>query len=418
MQTRVWFRRPVVAWALYDWANSAFTLSVVTVFFPLLLAGYWNDGAASTVTTFRLGAVNSFASLVVALISPLLGAYADRLGRRKGLLLAFAVLGIVMTGSLFFVARGMWPIALLCYVMATIGFAGGNSLYDSLLPDLVEKQEFDHVSAYGFAAGYIGGALLLLVNIAMVSNPASFGLESPTDAIRVAFFTVAVWWGMFSLPLVLWVKEHPNEPAEQQSSIAAGLRQVWVTAKQIGARKNILLFLLAYWLYIDGVFTIIKMAVDYGLAIGLDRQDLITAILITNFVGFPAALLFGFLGGRIGAQRGLYIAIGVYILVTFGAVFITTETGFYALAVSIGLVQGGVQSLSRSMYAAMIPRHEAAAYFGFYNMLGKFAAILGPLLMGIVALVFSSQRIAILSILVLFLAGLALLSRVQAPERA
>ncbi len=417
MQTRVWFRRPVIAWAAYDWANSAFTLSIVTVFLPLLLADYWNDGAASTVTTFRLGAANSTASLLVALISPLLGACADQLGRRKGLLLAFAVLGIVMTGSLFLVAEGMWPVALLCYVMATIGFAGGNSLYDSLLPGLVERQEFDHVSAYGFAAGYIGGALLLVVNIAMVSNPSFFGLESQTDAIRVAFLTVAVWWAVFSLPLFLWVEEHHDEFQARQSSIAAGLRQVWITAKQIGAQKNILLFLLAYWLYIDGVFTIIKMAVDYGLAIGLDRQDLIIAILITNFIGFPAALLFGFLGGRIGAQRGLYIAVGVYILVTVGAVFITTETGFYGLAVSIGLVQGGVQSLSRSMYAAMIPQNEASAYFGFYNMLGKFAAILGPLLMGVVALVFSSQRIAILSILVLFLAGLALLSRVQAPAR-
>ncbi len=418
MPAKVWFRRPVVAWAAYDWANSAFSLSVVTVFVPLLLAEYWNDGAATTVTTFRLGLANSTASLIVALTAPLLGGFADRMGRRKGLLLLFAALGIVMTGSLYFVAQGMWLLALLCYAMAAIGFGGSNSLYDSLLPDVAGADEFDHVSAYGFAAGYLGGALLFTANVIMVANPQLFGLASPADAIRIAFLTVAVWWGVFSLPLLLWVKEHRRDAGVAGRDIGAGFRQVWRTAQAIAAHRNLLLFLLAYWVYIDGVFTIIKMAVDYGLAIGLDRQDLIKAILITNFIGFPAAMLFGHLGNRIGAQRGLFIALGVYVLVTFGAVFITTETGFYLLAVAIGTVQGGVQSLSRSMYARMIPVDRSAEYFGFYNLLGKFAAILGPLLTGVVALLFSSQRLAILSILILFVAGLLLLSRVsvEAPR--
>ena len=411
---RWWLRRPVVGWALYDWANSAFSLTVVTAFVPVMLAEYWGGGVESTVTTFRLGLANGSASAIVAICSPLIGAIADRFGRRKRLLMAFAMIGIVSTGSLYFVAAGMWPIALACFVCATVGFASSNSLYDSLLVDVAPDTHYDEVSAYGFALGYLGGALLFALNVYMVANPSTFGLASPAAAIRVSFIAVAVWWTVFSLPLLLWVEEHPHDAAGR--SVGETLAQLARTIRSIVGHRNLLLFLLAYWLYIDGVYTIIKMAVDYGLSQGLSMQNLIQAILLTNFVGFPAALLFGWLGRRIGAQRGLYIAISVYIVATAAAVFLRTTAHFYLLAISIGLVQGGVQSLSRSLYARLIPPAQRSEYFGFYNMLGKFSAILGPVMAGMVALLAGSQRLAILSILILFVGGLALLTRVQLPE--
>jgi UMF1 family MFS transporter len=411
----IWFHRPVLGWAAYDWANSAFSLSVVTAFFPVLLSEYWNDGADSTLTTFRLGMANGVASLIIAIAAPLLGAIADLAGRRKGLLFLLAALGIVMTGSLYFVARGQWLLGVMCYVFASVGFAGSNSLYDGLMMHVAPASHYDRVSAYGYALGYLGGALLFAVNVVMVANPGLFGLATEVEAIRVAFLMVAVWWLVFSLPLLFWVKE-PGD-AKVGKPIAESFRRLINTIKAIVGQSNLMLFLVAYWLYIDGVFTIIKMAVDYGLSQGLSMQDLIRAILITNFIGFPAALVFGRIGLQIGAKQGLVIALVIYIFVTFAAAFITTSAEFYVLAICIGLVQGGVQSLSRSFFARLIPHRQSAEYFGFFNMIGKFSAVLGPVLAGVVALTFGSQRLGILSILILFIAGLFLLVKVQQPSK-
>jgi UMF1 family MFS transporter len=388
----------------------------MTAFVPVLLAEFWSEGVESTVTTFRLGMANGLASLIVAALVPFLGALADRLGRRKGLLLVLAGLGIVMTGSLFFVARGQWPIAVACYVIAVVGFAGSNSLYDSLLLSVSSQEEYDGISAYGYAAGYLGGALLFTLNVVMVARPALFGLASKIEAIRIAFLLVAIWWAVFSVPLLVWVHEEP-QPAVSRP-VAETFRRLRRTVREIISQPNLSMFLIAYWLYIDGVYTIIKMAVDYGLSRGLQMQDLVQAILITNFVGFPAALAFGRIATVIGTKQALYLGLTIYILVTFGAVFVTTSTQFYVLAVSIGLVQGGVQSLSRSFFARLIPAGQSAEYFGFYNMLGKFSAILGPVLAGVVALVFNSQRLGILSILILFLSGFFFLIRVRQPPVA
>jgi UMF1 family MFS transporter len=406
-----WLRRPVIGWAFYDWANSAFSLTVVTAFVPVMLAEYWSDGVDSTVTTFRLGMANGVASLIVALSVPLIGALADRLGNRKGLLVVLAALGIVMTGSLFFVAQGQWPLAVACYVIAVVGFAGSNSVYDALLVNVSPSSHFDRISAFGYALGYLGGALLFTVNVIMVSNPAAFGLASEVEAIRLAFLMVAAWWAVFSLPLLLWVKEgHQTDGVQPRGQLLQSLKR---TLRGIRGHRNLGLFLIAYWLYIDGVYTIIKMAVDFGLSQGLSMQDLIRAILITNFVGFPATILFGRIASRWGTKRALCLGLTIYIVVTFAAVFITTATQFYLLAISIGLVQGGVQSLSRSFFARLIPEERSAEYFGFYNMLGKFSAILGPVLAGVVTLTFNSQRIGILSILILFVSGFFILLKVE-----
>jgi len=416
----LWWRRPVLGWALYDWANSAFALSIMTSFVPVLLGSYWNDGAPATVTTFRLGLANGLASLLVAVAAPLIGALADRAGRRKRGLLIFTTLAILATGNLFLVAAGQWPLALALYVIAAFGFAQGNSLYDSLLVDVTTPDCYDRVSAYGFALGYLGGALLFAVNVWMVAQPARFGLDGEVQALRLSFLMVAAWWALFSLPLVAWVHERraPGASLPAGAAIRMALRELLRTLGAVREQRALWLFLLAYWLYIDGVYTIIKMAVDYGLSQGLNMQDLIRAILLTNFVGFPAALAFGFIGDWIGAQRGIYVALIAYVAVTAAAGFVSSEAGFYALALAIGLVQGGVQSLSRSLFASLIPAGKTGEFFGFYNMLGKFAAIMGPVLTGTVALLTGSQRYGILSILLLLIAGLALLTRVRVPVRA
>lgn len=414
----LWRDRPVLAWACYDWANSAFALIVMTAFVPLMLGSAWNDGAPSTVTTFRLGLANGIASVLVVILAPLLGAITDQARRRKPWLAVLTAVGVAATGALAVLTTGDWRAGLVLYALASVGFFGANSLYDAMLMDVAEPARYDRVSAFGFALGYLGGALLFTVCVVMLARPGWFGLGSAEAAVRVSFVLVAAWWGIFSLPLVLFVRERPRAGAVPDSAVLAGFRELGRTLARLPGQRNLLLFLAAYWLYIDGVYTIIKMAVDYGLSQGLSATDVTAAILITNFIGFPAALAFGWLGDRIGPRPAIYLALGVYILACGGAVFLTTAAQFYGLAAAIGLVQGGVQSLSRSLFARLVPVDQRGEYFGFYNMLGKFSSIIGPVLAGTMALLAGSQRVGILSILVLFLAGFALLTRVRVPGEA
>ncbi len=405
MSSPFW-RRPVFSWALYDWANSAFATTVMAGFFPLFFKQYWSAGAEATVSTFWLGMGNGLASAVVALLSPFLGAFADRGGTRVKLLLLFTVLGVAMTASLYWVERGDWPLALLFYALAVIGFSGGSTFCDSLLLDVAEEPEFDRVSAYGYSLGYLGGGILFFVNVLMFTRPAMFGLTDGAHAVRVAFITVAIWWAVFTVPLMLFVRERgPAVPLGALAALRAGGRELRNTIGHLRSYRELVLFLIAYWLYIDGVNTVIKMAVDYGLALGFEASSLITALLITQFVGFPAALAFGWLGDRVGARAGILLAIGVYLGTTLWAYFLDNVAEFYAMAIVIGLVQGGIQSLSRSFYGRLVPREKSGEFFGFFNMMGKFAAVLGPVLTGWVALSTGSSRVAILSLSILFLAG-------------
>ena len=407
-------RRAVTSWALYDWANSAFATTVMAGFFPLYFKQYWNAGVDVTESTFRLGLANGVASLVVALLAPIVGAIADKGGARVRLLALFTVLGAAMTAGLYLVARGDWVAASLLYVAASIGFWGGNQFYDSLITDVAQEREYDLVSGYGYALGYLGGGLLFAVNVAMVTRPELFGIADASQAVRLSFVTVGVWWLVFSLPLVLFVREVRTEPPLPfAAAVRAGGRELLQTLRYLRTDRTLLLFLLAYWFYIDGVNTIMKMAVDYGLSLGLQQASLITALLLVQFVGFPAALAFGWLGQRIGARAGIFIGIGVYTAVAAYAYFLDTEREFFVLALVIGLVQGGIQSLSRSFYGRLVPAGKAGEFFGFYNLMGKAAAILGPLLTGIVALLTQDSRLAIVSIAVLFVIGAALLARVR-----
>ncbi len=410
---KVLTRRPVVAWALYDWANSAFATTVMAGFFPLFFKQYWNDAVPATVSTFRLGVTSGVTSLIVALMAPVIGAIADKGGARLKLLALFTVLGAAMTAALVLVAKGDWASAALLYGAASIGFWGGNQFYDSLLTDVAAQSEYDLVSGYGYALGYLGGGLLFAVNALMVSKPALFGIADAATAVKLSFASVAIWWLVFTVPALLFVREQRSAASLHAGrAVTAGLAELRRTFAHVRESRALLLFLLAYWFYIDGVNTIIKMAVDYGLALGFRQASLIQALLLVQFVGFPAALAFGWLGTRIGARAGILVALAVYTGVTLYAYRLDTEAEFFTLAIVIGCVQGGVQSLSRSFFGRLVPAGRAGEFFGFYNMMGKAAAILGPLLAGTVALVSGDSRLAMLSIALLFIVGGAMLLRV------
>jgi MFS transporter, UMF1 family len=413
---RVLTRRPVFGWAMYDWANSSFACTVMAGYFPLFFKQFWNAGVPATESTFRLGMANGAASLLVALMAPLVGAIADKGRARVRLLALFTVLGAAMTAGLFLVSKGDWMTASILYVLASLGFWGGNQFYDSLLTDVAEVPEYDLVSGYGYALGYLGGGLLFAVNVAMVLKPALFGLADAGEAVRWSFVTVGIWWAGFTLFTVLFVRERATQPAlPAGEAIRAGTAELLNTLRHLRGDRNLLWFLLAYWFYIDGVNTIIKMAVDYGLSLGLKQNSLITALLVVQFVGFPAALGFGWLGQKLGPRAGILTGIAVYAGIAGYAYFLRTELQFMIMAIIIGLVQGGVQSLSRSLFGRLVPPGKSGEFFGFYNLMGKAAAILGPTLTGIVALLTNDSRLAILSITILFVIGAAFLLRVRVP---
>jgi UMF1 family MFS transporter len=416
---KVLTRRPVVAWALYDWANSAFATTVMAGFFPVFFKQYWNAGVAATESTYRLGVTSGLASLCVALMAPALGAIADRGGARVRLMVICTVLGAAATLALSVVGQGHWQVAAALFLVASLGFWGGIVFNDSLLLHVAQPDEYDLVSGYGYSLGYLGGGLLFAVNVMMTLHPQWFGLANATEAVRWSFASVGVWWMLFTVPCAVFVHElrDPSARVPMATAVRQGFGELRGTLHEISRYRPLLWFLGAYILYIDGVNTIIKMAVDYGLSLGFDQSDLIKALLLTQFVGFPAALGFGWLGRKIGARRGIFIALSVYLAATCYAYFLREARDFYVLACMVGLVQGGIQSLSRSYYGRLVPEGKSSEFFGFYNMMGKASAIVGPALVGITAAATGDSRLSILSIVILFVAGGALLGVAARVER-
>ncbi|MDA8137551.1 MAG: MFS transporter [Desulfobacteraceae bacterium] len=422
-------RRAIWGWAMYDWANSAFATTVMAGFFPVFFKQHWSIGVDANLSTARLGLGNTVASLVVALMAPVLGAIADQTGQRKRMLIGFTYLGVLMTACLALIPAGQWALALFAFVAGSIGFAGALVFYDSLLPQVAPAQRLDQVSSLGYALGYLGGGLLFALNVLMVARPQWFGLADKAMAVRFSFASVALWWGLFSLLTFLWTPPDPvgaRPPLGRQ--ISAGWRQLIMTFKKIRQLKVAFLFLMAYWCYIDGVDTIIKMAVDFGMSLGFNATDLMLALLMVQFIGFPAALLFGHLSQYWGVRRAIFLSLCVYIGITIWGANMNHVKEFYILAAVIGLVQGGIQALSRSYYARFIPLEQSSEFYGFYNMLGKFAAIIGPALMGMTGLMvkwallpvnptseiaaqvgLTATRASILSVMSLFVVGAVLL---------
>ena len=401
-------------WALYDWANSAFATTVMAGFFPIFFKSYWASDLSDAESTFVIGSANSIVGLVIAVSAPILGAIADAGNSKKRLLLIFATIGIISTGYLFFIPESSWKFAITFYAVGVIGFSGGNIFYDSLLVSVSNQDQRNQVSSLGFSMGYLGGGLLFLLNVLMFSYPSFFGLSSQIEAVLWSFMSVALWWAIFTTPLLTGVKE--NKIYKNNSGlftiIKIAFQNLYKTGLSIKQYKSAVIFLLAYFLYMDGVDTIIRMATSYGADIGLSAQSMIGALLLTQFIGFPATLVFGAYSDKFGYKQTLSFAILIYIGVVLFSSQMDTATEFFIMAGVIGLVQGGVQAISRSYFSTLIPSEKAAEFFGFYNFIGKSSVFFGPFMVSGIALITNSPGAGILSLLILFIPGLILLRKV------
>ena len=417
-------RRELRAWAMYDWANSAFATTVMAGVLPVYYASVAGANLPGNRATVYWAYTSSIALAIIAVLSPLLGAAADYLGAKKRFLGAFAALGIGATALLYFVGSGDWAFASVVFILGNIGFAGANVFYESLLPSLVRDDELDRVSTAGYAIGYVGGGVLLALNLAWILMPDRFGFSGADAASRASFVSVAVWWALFSVPLFRRVPEPERRLEEGESDglnpLTVGFSRVWETLREVRQHREVFVFLLAFWLYNDGIGTIIKMATIYGAEIGIGQSDLIGALLVVQFVGIPFTFSFGWIAGRIGAKRGLYLALAVYTGISMLGYFMQHAWQFWALAFGVATVQGGSQALSRSIFASMIPAGKSSQFFGFFSVSAKFAGIVGPLLFGVVGQITGGSRLSILSLVVFFLGGMALLRMVdvEAGQRA
>lgn len=410
-------RRELRAWALYDWANSAFATTIMAAVFPIFYVNVAAADLPANVATARFAFTTAGALALVALLTPVLGAVADYLGAKKRLLGSFLALGVLATATMFLIGEGAWLFASLVFVLGNVGFSGSIIFYNSLLPHIAREGEMDRISTAGYALGYLGGGLLLAINLAWILAPGTFGLADAAVATRLSFVSVAVWWLGFSLPLLRRVPEPPRqlEPDEVVglNPVRVGVTRLAETLREIRGYRQAFLFLLAFLAYNDGIGSIIKMATVYGTEIGLEQTHLIGAILLVQFVGIPFAFLFGLLARRLGAKRSIYLALTVYVVVSVLGYFMTSALHFYLLAILVGTVQGGSQALSRSLYASLIPRHKSSEFFAFFAVGDKFAGILGPAIFGWVSLATGSSRLSIVALIGFFVVGMALLTRVD-----
>ena len=402
--------REKFSWSLYDWANSVFATTVLAGFFPLFFKSFWAGDLDDATSTALLGTVSSVAGLIIVLIAPILGAMADLSRNKKLFLLIFALLGIISTSTLFFISYGFWEWSLIIFGLSIIGFSGANIFYDSLLIDVSSDEDRNYVSSMGYALGYLGGGILFLINVLMYLYPSFFNLNSQTEGILYSFLSVALWWFVFSMPLFLFVKQKKiNDIADFKNPFKQSFIRVLNTFREIKKYKAVLIFLIAYWFYIDAIDTIVRMAVAYGTDLGFDSSKLIIALIFTQFIGFPATFAYGYLAEKFGLFNMLVVGILIYILICIYSLFITTATDFFILAGLVGLVQGGVQSVSRTIFSRLIPQDKATEFFGFYNLIGKSAVVVGPALVGWMAYIFDNPKAGIISLLLLFIPGIIIL---------
>lgn len=413
-------RRELVAWALYDWANSAYVTTVIAVLFPLYFASVAAAGMPAAQASARYAAASALSLGAVALLSPFLGALADRSGRVKSLLGLFVALGVLSTALLPLVGEGDWRLGLVLFGLGNVAVSGSLVFYDALLRHIARDEELDRVSAAGYALGYLGGGLLLGVQLVWVLKPGWFGLSDTASAIRVAFGTVALWWLAFSVPLFRRVPSPPPQSGGGPSPVRATLAQLRATFRQLRGHREALKLLVAYLLYSDGIGTIIRLATLYGTEVGISRGALVGALLATQAVGIPCTVLFGKLARTVGAKRAMLLTLAVYVGVSVLGYFLRTAVHFWALALLVGTVQGGSQALSRSLFARMVPRHQSGQFFALFSIFEKVTAVAGPALFAAVATLTGSSRQAVLSLIAFFVAGAVVLTRVdvEAGRRA
>jgi UMF1 family MFS transporter len=418
---RLGLTRPELrAWAMYDWANSAFQTTVITAVFPRFFSDFAAAGLDPAEATARFAWATTAAVAVTALLGPVLGAVADFRGLKKVLLGVSMSVGIVATLLMATIRQGDWVFAAGVFMVANIGIAASFIFYDSLLPHIASPEEMDRVSTAAYALGYLGGGVLLVLNLAWILRPQTFGLADSVAAIRLSFISVAVWWLVFSLPLFFRVREpRPMLEADEtrrDNPIRVAAVRLWESFHELRGYRQAFLMLVAFLLYNDGIQTIIRMASIYGAEIGIDQNAQIAAFILVQFVGVPCSFLFGALAGRIGAKTAIFLALGVYTGISVLGYFMTSALHFFLLAILVGFVQGGSQALSRSLFARMIPKHKSSEYFGFFAVFEKFAGIAGPALFALSVTLFGSSRAAILSVILFFVLGALVLTRVNVTE--
>lgn len=414
--------KTIRAWCFYDWGNSAFITSGVAAILPI----YFKDIAAVNFTgsqthlpTAIWGYTSAIAMLIASLIAIILGPVADARGNKKQYLFTFTLLGSLATLFLAFTGFGDWIWVALLFLIGSIGFSASELFYESLLPHITTLDRMDQVSSKGYALGYVGGGLLLVINVAMIfwiPQQVIPGTQTtvPLFAMKLSFIFIALWWIGFSIPLLRFVPE-PVVPKITKHTLLffESVNRLKDTFSEIRKYKNVFLFLLAFWCYNDGIGTIMKMATIYGKEIGIGTLDLIGALVITQFIGIPFALLFGRLAKSLGTKKGIYIGIIGYIIITLGGYLMQEAIHFWILAGMVGMVQGGTQALSRSLYASMVPKEKSAEFFGFYSISSKLAGLFGPLVFALVAQLFKSSRLGILALLFFFILGGIILSKVN-----
>ena len=417
IRDRLGLHRPELrAWAMYDWANSAFATTIMAAVLPV----YYHQVAAvdlpENLRTAYWGYTQTVALVIVAFLSPVLGAAADSLGAKKSFLRFFISFGFAGCLALWFATQGRWLFASIAFIVGNIGFAAADVFYESLLPHIASPQEIDRVSTAGYALGYVGGGLLLAVQLAWITSPQTFGLSDGAAGSRLAFVSVAIWWVLFSIPLFRTVKE-PTHDGKGMATLGGGLsdgfQQLAATFREIRRYREAFWFLLAFWLYNDGIITIVKMAAIYGAEIGIGQTDLIGALLVVQFLGIPCTFAFGALAERIGAKRAIMTSLVVYTGISVLGYYMSTAMHFWILACAVAVVQGGSQALSRSLFATLIPPEKSSQFFGFYNVSGRFGSILGPFVFAVVSQATGGSRLSILTLIAFFAGGMLVLARVD-----
>lgn len=406
------------AWVMYDWANSAFATTMIAAVLPIFYQNVAAAGLDDAIATSYWAFSQTIAMILVAVLSPLLGAAADVGGRKGTYLMIAAILGAAASSAMALTGTGDYIFVSILFIIATLGFSGGNTFYDSMLRDIAAPSERDMLSARGYMFGYIGGGLLLLVHVVMIQGWESIGFTSQIQAMQLVFLTSGLWWLLFAIPLF---RRFPlrDTSASRSAGRSVGqtalhsVKSVASTLLHVKKYPELFKYLIAFWFFNDGISTIISMAAIYGAEIGIGTTHLITALLITQFVGVPFTFLFGKLAGKIGAKRSLYLSLWFYVVIVIFGYFMETALHFYILAFMVGVVQGGSQSLARSIYSRLVPAHKTSEFFGFMSLSGKVSAALGPAVFGFTAAVTGTSRLAILSVLIFFVAGIWMLTRVN-----
>ena len=406
------FTKTVKSWIAYDAGNSAFATTVVAAFFPIFYLEFWASTMPKVEASIYLNWTLVICNSLILLSGPVIGAYTDINRSTKSALNMFTIVGALFVGSLFFIDVGSWLYALVFFGIANYCFCVAQIPYDKILTKITTPNNFSIISNQGYAWGYFGGGALFLLNALMSIYPSSFGLASQAEAIRVSFLMVSIWWLLFLIPLFLNFKENKTEK-HSMSVFSSSFKNIFKTLKSVYQYKNAFLFLIAFFLFIDGAHTVIYLASTFALNLGLETSSIIQALILVQFVAFPATLLWGYVANKYGDKLVLYITITSYICIIIYSTTLSSALEFYLLAAWVGFVQGGIQGSSRGMFGKLIPKEKAGEFFGLYNVMGRAGAILGPLMVGTLLTLYGNVRIALLPIAVLFIIGGLLLTRVK-----